>query len=365
MRVLFYVGARDWSATSRAVLAAARGLASRSHTITVACCGGTRLEALAQEAGLETVAIGGTWFGSGGAWDLRKVVQSRFVEVAVVTTDSDHRIVASAMRVAERGGVLRRVPSFDGFDPAQGGRLSLKMAPSGMIVSSASEVTEPHPSGWVIPTTVAPLGVTVASYEKVEPATRAELGAPSQGLLVAVAYDPTGRNRMAAVFRSLALLAPRHSGLHAVVFGPESSDDALRMHASALGVGRCMSFLGDAHDVRSVMRAADAGWVVSSGDAGAFACLDFMALRVPVIMERCPLAGHYVVDGTTGVAFPPDEPASTASVAASVLTAADVRAAMANAALARVQRDFPESAMIDGFERAVHVAGDRTKWQTS
>ena len=44
------------------------------------------------------------------------------------------------------------------------------------------------------------------------------------------------------------------------------------------------------------MRAADAGWVVAGGDTAAFACLDFMALRVPVIADRSPLTQHYVAD---------------------------------------------------------------------
>ena len=35
---------------------------------------------------------------------------------------------------------------------------------------------------------------------------------------------------------------------------------------------------------------------------------------------------------------------------------------MGNAGRARVQREFTETAMIDGFERAVNAAGDRTQW---
>ena len=41
-----------------------------------------------------------------------------FIEVAVVSTERDHLIVASAMRAAGRGGVLRRVPSFERVEPA-------------------------------------------------------------------------------------------------------------------------------------------------------------------------------------------------------------------------------------------------------
>ena len=35
---------------------------------------------------------------------------------------------------------------------------------------------------------------------------------------------------------------------------------------------------------------------------------------------------------------------------------------MGNAARTRAQREFAESTMIDGFERAVNAAGDRAKW---
>jgi hypothetical protein len=38
---------------------------------------------------------------------------------------------------------------------------------------------------------------------------------------------------------------------------------------------------------------------------------------------------------------------------------------MGNAGRTRVQRDFPEISMIDGFERAVNAAGDRAKWTTA
>ena len=56
--------------------------------------------------------------------------------------------------------------------------------------------------------------------------------------------------------------------------------------------------------------------------------------------------------------------AHTASHVAGFLTAEEKRIAMGNAGRNRVQRDFAEPAMIDGFERAVNAAGDRTKWTT-
>ena len=103
------------------------------------------------------------------------------------------------------------------------------------------------------------------------------------------------------------------ANLHVVVFGPGAHDDELRLHAAALGVSPIVTFLGERDDERRVMRAANAGWVVSGGDSGAFACLDFMAMRVPVIAERSPLTQHYVADGITGMLLSPGDPSHTAS----------------------------------------------------
>jgi glycosyltransferase involved in cell wall biosynthesis len=216
--------------------------------------------------------------------------------------------------------------------------------------------------GWPIPAGVAPLGVNVDGYDTVEAASRRDISAPAEGILIACSYDPTGRNRMGTVFRTLALIAQRHANTRVLVFGPDSTNDDLRMHAAALGVGQLVSFLGEREDEFSIMRAAHAGWVVGSGDDAAFACLDFMALRVPVIAERTPLTQHFVAHGITGLLLVAGDPSLTASSVAGFFSAEPKRVAMGNAGRTRVQREFTESAMIDGFETAVNEAGDRTKW---
>ncbi|MEO6877698.1 MAG: glycosyltransferase family 4 protein [Gemmatimonadaceae bacterium] len=361
MRVLFYLGEKEWSGSARAALVAARGLAARSHHVSIACCADSRLDRLAKDAGIDTVSTNTSGWGS-GALDLRRVLKDRFIEVAVVSRERDQLVVASAMRAAGRGGVLRRLPSFEELDMQRSGRLVLKMAASGIVVSTQGELSAMVPPGWTIPASVAPLGVDVAGYDEIAPATRAAMNAPEKGVLIACNYDPSGRFRMGTVFRTIALLASRHANMHVVVFGPGSVDDDLRMHAAALGVGPIISFLGERDDELQVMRAADAGWIVAGSDAAAFGALDLMALRVPVIADRTQLAEHYVADGITGILLAPGDAAHTASGVAAFLTGADKRQAMGNAGRARVLREFTESAMIDGFERAVNAAGDRTKW---
>jgi glycosyltransferase involved in cell wall biosynthesis len=364
MRVLFYIGDHEWSGCARTALAAARGLAVRGHPVTIACCEDSRLEELARAEGIETVWIGGGSSGVGGALDLRKVLQMRFIEVVIVASERDQLVVSSAMRLGERGAVLRRVPSFDGIEVQRGGRLALRIAAAGLVFSTDREAkaAETHTSSWAIPTVVVPLGVDTTGYEEVPAANRRDFGLPTSGLLVACSYDESGRYRIATLLRTLALLAPRHPDMNVVIFGPGSLDQDLRMHAAALGVSSAVRFVGQPDDSREIMSTADVGWVVSGGDTAAFDCLDFMALRRPVIAERSPLTQHYVADGITGLLLSPGEASYTAAGVAAFLAGEDKRAAMGNAGRTRVLRDFPEAAMIDGFERAVNNAADRSRW---
>jgi hypothetical protein len=361
MRVLFYAGDSAWSGGARVTLQAARGLAKRGHPVFIACCADSRLEHEARAIDVETITINSGGGTVGGAFDLRRVLAEKFIEAAVVSSERDQLIVASAMRFAERGGVLRRIPSSTPITLQATGKLALRLAAAGLIVTTDRELRDTLP-GWTIPPVVVPIGVEPATYDAVEPATWNEMSVPPQRLLIACSYDESGRYRMGVVFRTLALLAPRHPNLHVVVFGPGAADDDLRMHAAALGVTPIVTFLRDAGDERRIMRAASVGWVVSGSDNGAYACLDFMSMRIPVIAERSPLTQHYVADGITGILLAPGEPSYTASSVTAFLTGEEKRVAMGNAGRTRVQREFPEHAMIDAFERAVTAAGDRTKW---
>jgi glycosyltransferase involved in cell wall biosynthesis len=362
MRVLIYVGDPRWSGSSRALLAAARGLAARDHAVTIACCADSRLDREARGAALDTVSIAAASSAAGGAWDLRRVIKEKFIEVVLVSSERDQLVVSSARLFADRGAVLRRIPSFEHVTLLRSGKLALRMAASGVIVSTEVEAQSVNTAGWSIPAAVAPLGVDASSFDSVEPATRAELRAPAEGTLIACNYDESGRYRIATIFRTLALLGPRHPNLHVVVFGPGSRDEGLRMHASALGVGSLVSFIGDTDDNRRVMKAADAGWIVSGSDNAVFSCLDLMALRIPVLAERTPLSQHYLADHITGKLLTSGDPAYTASAVAAFLGSRDKLTAMGNAGRARVHREFSEASMIDGFERAVNAAGDRTQW---
>jgi glycosyltransferase involved in cell wall biosynthesis len=156
--------------------------------------------------------------------------------------------------------------------------------------------------------------------------------------------------------RTIALLGERHPNLRLAVVGSDADADDTRMHAAALGVTSLVRVLGSRADAREICAAADSGWVAAEGDDAAFACLDFMSARVPIIGERSPSVSHFVPDGIAGVLLPPADPSEIAAIVARFLVDKDARSSMGNAGYTRVTRDFTEQAMIDGFAAAAGSA---------
>jgi glycosyltransferase involved in cell wall biosynthesis len=73
------------------------------------------------------------------------------------------------------------------------------------------------------------------------------------------------------------------------------------------------------------------------------------------------VAARYIAHGITGALYPPDDSASTAAAVAGMLKSEEDREAMGKAARARVTRAFPESAMIDAFDRVANNARTRSR----
>ncbi|MBA3890941.1 MAG: glycosyltransferase [Gemmatimonadaceae bacterium] len=362
MRVLFFDSSDDVAGSARAFLSAARALARREHAVTLACSASSEMEALATAAGVHVVPVPRDGSTAGDAWRLREVLKEKFIEAAFVQSERDQLAVASAMRLAERGAVIRRIGAGAGFESSRTGRFASMMATARVMFSSEAEAEAARRNGLKLPAVVAPLGVDVADYEAVEPLTRKALRIHESGGLIACVYEPSARGRLITAMRAMALLAPRHPHLHLAIVGRGSEDQELKMHAAALGITGVVSHLGLSVDPRALVAAADLVWVAANCDAAAFGYLDAMALRKAVIADRGPLAAHYVADGITGCLVPPADSAETAALVASFLARDELRQAMGNAARARVAREFREEVMAEGFERAAQAAGDRATW---
>jgi glycosyltransferase involved in cell wall biosynthesis len=359
LRALFYYTAQGWSGSARAFAVAARGLAARGEPVTVVCCADSPAEQSFAREGVEVVTLPPDGTVSGDAWRLRRVLRERFAEVVFLHTEREQLIASSAMRMAERGAVIRRIPAgliaANGRSTQIAGRLA---AAKLLFTTEADRARTPGASAAF----VAPLGVDVSKVDGIRAAARTSLGIDMDTQLIVCVTAGLARVRAGTALRTLALLAVRHPELRLALVGPGADHEDVHMHAAALGVSPLVYFLGERDDLPIVLAAADVGWVAADGDDAGFACLDFMAARVPIVSERSSLVAHYVPDGIAGVLLPPADPSDTAATVASFLAHGDQRDAMGRAGRTRAQRDFAEDAMIDGFAAAAEVAGDRASW---
>lgn len=365
MRVLFLHSGREWSGGARAFAAAGRALLGRGYQVTYACPIESVVERRVADEGLEAVPLDfeAPWIAR--AHRLKQILLEHFVEVVYVHSEEEHLLAGFAMRLAERGAVVRRTPAGAHLVTGASSRLAMRLAATGFLFTSKGDLQSAVlPTKRALEPVVADLGVDVARYDAVRPAAAQSLGAAGAGRVLVCVYDPAGRARAATALRTMAMLAPRHPDLRLVLVGSGSDHEDLRMHAAALGITNVVKLLGERDDQLSVLRAADLGWIAADCDTAGFGALDFMALRVPVLAERGTVAQRYVADGITGILLPAGDAAATAATVAAGLAHEAQRKAMGNAGHTRVARDFTERQMVDGFEHAVGSARDRTRWIT-
>ena len=369
MRLLFLHSAKEWSGTARALAVAARGLAARGHNITFLAEPNSNVEQSAARMATVASRLGGTdpvtrsevppfevtpfafeglWFFS--AWRLRHLFRQWDADFVFVHTEREHLIAATACWLGRRGKIVRRTPASCELLPRAHGRLGSWLTETTYLFSSEADqrlAKLPRTSR----TTIARLGVDASRYP--DRSVAPEEPKPEDIRYIICVYDPTSRGRAATAIRTVSMLAPRHPYLRLIIFGAGSDSEDLRMQAAALDVMHLVSFLGERDDHLTLMRDAELGWVVAEADTAAYGILDLMALGIPVIAADGGVAETYVANQISGSLIPADDAATTAAAVVTLLASEEQRKAMGSAARARVAREFPEQAMIDGFEEAL------------
>jgi glycosyltransferase involved in cell wall biosynthesis len=378
VRILFLHCAREWSGTARAFAVAARGLAARGYNVTFLAephsnveQQATRMATVASKLGgddsggqrgmapfeVSPFSCEGNWFSA--AWRLRHLFRRWDADVVMVHTEQEHIIASLACWLGRTGKVVRRTPS--GCELAMGGKGKLAnwLTRTTYLFASEADVRIASLPRKANRTTIAPLGVDASRYPDRTAITQEPR--PEDIRYIICVYDPTSRGRAATAIRTVSMLAPRHPYLRLIIFGAGSDSEDLRMQAAALDVMDLVSFLGERDDHLTLMRDAELGWVVAEADTAAYGILDLMALGVPVIAAEESVADVYVANMISGALVPAEDAATTAATVVTLLASEEQRQAMGAAARARVSREFPEQATVDGFENAVTTAAGRSK----
>ena len=379
MHVLFLHSAREWSGTARLFARAGRGISERGAKVTFLVApdsnvhlavsprrdpGQARHTPIPEPFEIIPFSTEGLFFSA--ARRLKSIFRRWDADAVFVTTDREHLIAATACWMARNGSIVRWTPAGKKLEMTLSGRWAARLARTSYLFASEMDRRVADIPKNAIDSTVAEIGVDVSTYPAngAKPPAAEELAASDQKQAeplkyIVCVYDPTSRGRAATAIRTMSMLSPRHPNLRLMIVGPGSDDEDLRMQAAALRVLHLVSFLGERDDVISLMQDAHLGWVVADADTAAYGILDLMALGIPTVASDDGVAQRYIANGISGALYPPDDSASTAATVAGMLTSEDVRETMGKAARTRVAREFPESEMIEGFDRAANNA--RTK----
>ena len=379
MHVLFLHTAREWSGTARLFARAGRGISERGAKVTLVVTPDSNVHLAVsprRDPGqprhtpipepFEIVPLPTDGFFLSAARRLRRIFRRWDADAVFVTTDREHLIAATACWMSRNGAVVRWTPVGRKLELGPAGRWGARLARTVYLFGSETDRRSSNLPKNAFGAEVAEIGIDVTKYPTngdKSPAAEGDSASDQKQTeplkYVVCVYDPTSRGRAATAIRTISMLAPRHPNLRLMIVGPGSDDEDLRMQAAALRVLHLVSFLGERDDTINLMQDAHLGWVVADADTGAYGVLDLMALGIPTVASEDGVAQRYIANGISGALYPPDDSASTAATVAGMLLSEDVREAMGKAARARVAREFPESEMIDGFDRAANAARSR------
>ena len=377
MHVLFLHTAREWSGTARLFARAGRGISERGAKVTLLVTpdsnvhlavsprrdpGQPRHTPIPEPFEIIPFSTDGWFFTA--ARRLRRIFRRWDADTIFVSTDREHLIAATACWMSRNGSVVRWTPAGKKLEMGSSGRWGARLARTAYLFASETDRRASSLPKNAVDASVAQIGVDVSTYPDdgaKPPAAEGESATAANPALkfIVCIYDPTSRGRAATAIRTISMLAPRHPNLRLIIVGQGSDDEDLRMQAAALRVLHLVSFLGERDDVISLMQDAALGWVVADADTGAYGVLDLMAVGIPTVSSEGGVAQRYIANGISGALYPPDDSASTAATVAGMLLSDETREAMGKAARTRVAREFPETEMIEGFDRAANNARTR------
>ena len=131
----------------------------------------------------------------------------------------------------------------------------------------------------------------------------------------------------------------------------------LRARLATAGLTDAFQFTGWRTDVPDVMRAVDLLVVpTTSQEPAALSLMEGMAMGRPLVASRTGGTPELIVDGGTGLIFPPGDAAALGRQVAALLADPERRRRMGEAGRARMEREFTVekhvAGMLDLYERA-------------
>jgi glycosyltransferase involved in cell wall biosynthesis len=131
--------------------------------------------------------------------------------------------------------------------------------------------------------------------------------------------------------------------------GPEGAE--LAAQVARLGLQNHYFFLGMRSDVPSILKSADIAVHPSQGEGLSLSILEFMCAGLPVIVSDDPTTSQTIAHGSTGLLFKTGSAADLAAKLQHLVGTPAARAALGQAAAAKVNGDYSLESTINSLLR--------------
>jgi len=186
-------------------------------------------------------------------------------------------------------------------------------------------------------------GVNVQRFDrsKAPSLDRRALGIPTDRPMVATVANCIPEKGLDVFLKAAQVVLKDGTEATFVIVGDGPLLEELRQLAQSLGIAESTVFLGVRSDVHEIMALSDVFVLCSLWEeAFALVLLEAMASGLPVVASRIGAIPESVVDGTTGILFPPGDFRAAAGAIARLLGDDGLRQQMGTAGRGRVEERF-------------------------
>lgn len=134
----------------------------------------------------------------------------------------------------------------------------------------------------------------------------------------------------------------RQDDWHIVLLGNQPGEEERLLRELGDGVARDrVTFGGYRNDIERLHRGCHAGIIASTGwDSLTMSAIEMQASGLPLIVSNLPGLNEAIIDGTTGLLFPPANADALASAAQQLLDDAELHRTLSRQARTRAEADF-------------------------
>ena len=363
MRILVLITEREFRVSARIQARIGETLAERGHLVTVVCVSGSQTESEIAKRfpSLKCRSIPGR--GTRQFLAFRRLVKG--VHPAVVLVQGERNMLAAAIAIGRKGGVVRRLSVGEAVKPTWraivansrsrcvviGDELSApneSIPPMKTAVGWQAESVGASPRGWH--------GTRVSG--EMSPVLGIVSGNPRAGARKLSTKPSMEYSAAALALRAASRLATRYPELRVLLLGESAALQAVRVHAASVGMASRITIAPIDSLITSNSFNASLVWVAAQSDEGAVSIISAMMRGIPVVVPANFDTSGFVIPQINGFLAVESDISTCVSAVANVLANPEQLSAMGVAAESRARRLHAWNLYIDRIMEAVSRVTD-------